>query len=89
MSLSDAVSIALRGEYVDDSEILDDDGVMLGVELYEFTSTLILTPFESMGNFETRLEYRYDKADGNDTYFAEEEDQQHGFAVQLLYWLEV
>ncbi len=93
MSLSDAVSVALRGEYVDDEEIreFNDDEVftgLAGVKLYEFTSTLILTPFESMGNFETRLEYRYDKADGNDMYFAGEEDQ-HGFAVQLLYWLEV
>ena len=87
-SLSDAISLALRGEYVDDSEILNDEGLEMGVELYEFTSTLILTPFESMGNFETRLEYRYDKADGDDTYFAGEEDQ-HGFAVQLLYWLDV
>lgn len=83
-SLSDAVTLALRGEYVDDSERVDT----LGLELYEFTSTLILTPFESMGNFETRLEYRYDKADGDDTYFAGGEDQ-HGFAVQLLYWLDV
>ena len=41
-----------------------------------------------MGNFETRLEYRYDKADGDDAYFAGE-DNQHGFAVQLLYWLDV
>ena len=93
-SLSDAISLALRGEYVDDSEIKEyheETGAYLGlkgVELYEFTSTLILTPFESMGNFETRLEYRYDKADGDDTYFAGEEDQ-HGFAVQLLYWLDV
>lgn len=87
-SLSDAMTLALRGEYVDDSEILDDSGGELGVKLYEFTSTLILTPFESAGNFETRLEYRYDKADGDDTYFAGEEDQ-HGFAVQLLYWIDV
>ena len=83
-SLSDAIALALRGEYVDESERVDT----LGLELYEFTSTLILTPFESVGNFETRLEYRYDKADGDDTYFAGEEDQ-HGFAVQLLYWLDV
>ena len=88
VSLADSMSLALRGEYVDDSEILGDDGAELGVELYEFTSTLILTPFESVGNFETRLEYRYDKADGDDTYFAGEEEQ-HGFAVQLLYWLDV
>ena len=93
MSLSDTMSLALRGEYVDDEEIreFDDDGMftgLAGLKLYEFTSTLILTPFESMGNFETRLEYRYDKADGDDTYFAGEEDQ-HGFAVQLLYWLDV
>ena len=92
-SLSDAMSLALRGEYVDDEEIrnFDDDGNftgLAGVKLYEFTSTLILTPFESMGNFETRLEYRYDKVDGDDAYFAGEEDQ-HGFAVQLLYWLDV
>ena len=88
VSLADSMSLALRGEYVDDSEILDADGMESGIELYEFTSTLILTPFESMGNFETRLEYRYDKADGDDAYFAGEEDQ-HGFAVQLLYWLDV
>ena len=93
VSLSDAMSLALRGEYVDDEEIknFDDEGNftgLAGVKLYEFTSTLILTPFESMGNFETRLEYRYDKADGDDAYFAGEEDQ-HGFAVQLLYWLDV
>ena len=91
-SLSDAITLALRGEYVDDSEIKiydEETGDFVGlngVELYEFTSTLILTPFESMGNFETRLEYRYDKADGDDAYFAGE-DNQHGFAVQLLYWL--
>lgn len=84
VSLSDAFTLALRGEYVDDSERVDTPGL----ELYEVTSTLILTPFESMGNFETRLEYRYDKADGDDAYFAGEEDQ-HGFAVQLLYWLDV
>lgn len=83
-SLSDAITLALRGEYVDDSERVDTPGL----ELYEFTSTLILTPFESVGSFETRLEYRYDKADGDDAYFAGEEDQ-HGFAVQLLYWLDV
>ena len=93
VSLSDAMSLALRGEYVDDEEIrnFDDDGNFTGladVKLYEFTSTLILTPFESMGNFETRLEYRYDKADGDDAYFGES-DEQHGFAVQLLYWLDV
>ncbi len=93
VSLSDAISLALRGEYVDDEEIknFDDEGNftgLAGVKLYEFTSTLMLTPFESMGNFETRLEYRYDKADGDDAYFAGEEDQ-HGFAVQLLYWLDV
>ena len=88
VSLSDAVSLALRGEYVDDSEILDDAGLESGLEFYEFTSTLILTPFESTGNFETRLEYRYDKVDGDDAYFAGE-DNQHGFAVQLLYWLDV
>ena len=82
--LSDSMTLALRGEYVDDSERVDTPGL----ELYEFTSTLILTPFESTGNFETRLEYRYDKADGDDTYFAGGEDQ-HGFAVQLLYWLGV
>ena len=82
VSLSDAMSLALRGEYVDDTETEN------AVELYEFTSTLILTPFESMGNFETRLEYRYDKADGDDAYFGES-DEQHGFAVQLLYWLDV
>ena len=81
-SLSDAISLALRGEYVDDSERVED-----AAELYEFTSTLILTPFESMGNFETRLEYRYDKADV-DGFFGERDDQ-HGFAVQLLYWLDV
>lgn len=83
-SFSDAIALALRGEYVDESERVDT----LGLELYEFTSTLILTPFESVGSFETRLEYRYDKADGDDAYFAGEEDQ-HGFAVQLLYWLDV
>ena len=88
VSLSDAMSLALRGEYVDDSEILDDAGLESGLEFYEFTSTLILTPFESTGNFETRLEYRYDKVDGDDAYFAGE-DNQHGFAVQLLYWLDV
>lgn len=88
ISLADSMSLALRGEYVDDSKILGDDGMELGVELYEFTSTLILTPLESMGNFETRLEYRYDKADGDDAYFAGG-DNQHGFAVQLLYWLDV
>lgn len=82
VSLSDAMSLALRGEYVDDSEIVDG-----AVELYEVTSTLILTPFESMGNFETRLEYRYDNANV-DGYFGESDDQ-HGFAVQLLYWLDV
>lgn len=85
-SLSDAITLALRGEYVDDSEILDDNGLESGLEFSEFTSTLILTPFESMGNFETRLEYRYDMVDGADDYFAGE-DNQHGFAVQLLYWL--
>ncbi len=84
VSLVDSMSIALRGEFVDESERVDTPGL----ELYEFTSTLILTPFESVGNFETRLEYRYDKADGDDAYFAGEEDQ-HGFAVQLLYWLDV
>lgn len=93
VSLADSMSLALRGEYVDDEEIrnFDDDGNftgLAGVKLYEFTSTLILTPFESMGNFETRVEYRYDNADGDDDYFAGEEDQ-HGFAVQLLYWLDV
>ena len=85
-SLSDVITLALRGEYVDDSEILDDNGLESGLEFSEFTSTLILTPFESMGNFETRLEYRYDMVDGADDYFAGE-DNQHGFAVQLLYWL--
>ena len=85
-SLSDVITLALRGEYVDDSEILDDTGAELGLEFSEFTSTLILTPFESMGNFETRLEYRYDMVDGDDTYF-NGKDNQHGFAVQLLYWL--
>ncbi len=84
VSLADSMSLALRGEYVDESERIDTPDL----ELYEFTSTLILTPFESVGNFETRLEYRYDKADGDDAYFAGEEDQ-HGFAVQLLYWLDV
>ena len=84
VSLADSMSLALRGEYVDESERVDTPDL----ELYEFTSTLILTPFESVGNFETRLEYRYDKADGDDAYFAGEEDQ-HGFAVQLLYWLDV
>ncbi|MXW21773.1 MAG: outer membrane beta-barrel protein [Candidatus Dadabacteria bacterium] len=93
VSLADSMSLALRGEYVDDEEIrnYDDDGNftgLAGVKLYEFTSTLILTPFESVGNFETRLEYRYDKADGDDAYFAGGDDQ-HGFAVQLLYWLDV
>lgn len=82
VSLADPMSLALRGEYVDDSERVEN-----AAELYEFTSTLILTPFESMGNFETRLEYRYDKADV-DGYFGES-DNQHGFAVQLLYWLDV
>ncbi len=84
MSLVDSMSIALRGEYVDEGERVDTPGL----ELYEFTSTLILSPFKSVGNFETRLEYRYDKADGDDMYFAGE-DKQHGFAVQLLYWLDV
>ena len=88
ISLADSLSLALRGEYVDDSEILDEEGMESGLEFYEFTSTLILTPFESMGNFETRLEYRYDTVEGDDTYFAGE-DEQHGFAVQLLYWLDV
>ncbi len=84
VSLADSMSLALRGEYVDESERVDTPDL----ELYEFTSTLILTPFESVGNFETRLEYRYDMADGDDAYFAGEDDQ-HGFAVQLLYWLDV
>ena len=84
VSLADSMSLALRGEYVDESERVDTPDL----ELYEFTSTLILTPFESMGNFETRVEYRYDGANGDDAYFAGEEDQ-HGFAVQLLYWLDV
>ena len=84
VSLADSMSLALRGEYVDESERVDTPGL----ELSEFTSTLILTPFESVGNFETRLEYRYDMADGDDAYFAGE-DNQHGFAVQLLYWLDV
>ena len=89
MSLSDAMSLALRGEYVDEEERLDSAGAELGLKLYEVTSTLIFTPFaDSTGNFETRLEYRYDKADGDDAYFAGKEDQ-HGFAVQLLYWLDV
>ncbi len=84
VSLADSMSLALRGEYVDESERVDTPGL----ELSEFTSTLILTPFESVGNFETRLEYRYDMADGDDAYFAGEDDQ-HGFAVQLLYWIDV
>ncbi len=84
VSLADSMSLALRGEYVDESERVDTPDL----ELSEFTSTLILTPFESVGNFETRLEYRYDMADGDDAYFAGE-DNQHGFAVQLLYWLDV
>lgn len=88
-SLTDSVGLSLRGEYVDDEEIVGDDGNELGVKLYEFTSTLIFTPFAATnGNFETRLEYRYDKADGDDGYFNGEE-RQHGFAVQLLYWLDV
>ena len=101
MSVSDAVSVALRGEYVDDEEIktfcdpsvdcvnntVVETGIM-GVKLYEVTSTLILSPFDGKGNFETRLEYRYDRASGDDTYFAGKKHQ-HGFAVQLLYWLDV
>ncbi len=88
MAVSDFVSVSLRGEYVDETERLDENGMDLGLKLYEFTSTLILKPFAdtTKGNFETRLEYRYDKADGDDIYFAGE-DNQHGFAVQLLYWL--
>ena len=87
VSLADSVSLALRGEYVDDTERTEASGDD-PLEFYEFTSTLILTPFESVGNFETRLEYRYDTVEGDDTYFAGE-DKQHGFAVQLLYWLDV
>ena len=94
MSVSDAISVALRGEYVDDEEIKTfDDTTMVetgvaGAKLYEVTSTLILSPFDGNGNFETRLEYRYDRASGDDAYFAGKK-QQHGFAVQLLYWLDV
>ena len=94
MSVSDAISVAFRGEYVDDEEIKTfDDTTMVetgvvGAKLYEVTSTLILSPFDGNGNFETRLEYRYDRASGDDTYFAGKK-QQHGFAVQLLYWLDV
>ena len=83
--LSDIMSVALRGEYVDDSERTDAEEK---AKLYEVTSTLIFAPFDGKGNFETRLEYRYDRASDNDTYFAGKK-QQHGFAVQLLYWLDV
>lgn len=84
VSLSDMMSVALRGEYVDDSERVDK-----AAKLYEVTSTFIFAPFDGQGNFETRLEYRYDRASDNDTYFAGGKKQQHGFAVQLLYWLDV
>ena len=82
MGFSDFMSVALRGEYVDDSERTD-----AAAKLYEVTSTLIFSPFDGNGNFETRLEYRYDRASDNDTFFAGKK-QQHGFAVQLLYWLD-
>ena len=84
MGLSDIMSVALRGEYVDDSERTAADEM---AKLYEVTSTLIFSPFDGKGNFETRLEYRYDRASDNDTFFAGKK-QQHGFAVQLLYWLD-
>lgn len=92
LAMSDLVSLSLRGEYVDDSDRVDDIGTdrIESVELYEFTSTLILKPFshETAGNLEARLEYRYDKADGDDSdsYFGED-DNQSSVAVQLLYWM--
>ncbi len=83
-ALSDPVTVSLRGEYVDDSE---RTGEGENVELYEFTSTFIFKLFPSdTGNTEARVEYRYDKADGVETYFGGD-NSQHGVAIQLLYWI--
>lgn len=89
-SFTDSLGLSIRGEYVDDEEIIiNEDGTTAGVKLYGFTSTLMFTPFAATdGNFETRLEYRYDRAGGDDHYFSGDK-QQHGVAVQLLYWLDV
>jgi len=95
VDLHPAVSLALRGEYFDDS-----DGVRLGtpVAVTEFTPTLILKPFKGliagnryMDNMELRLEYRWDHAD--EDYFVkdggEAKQNQHGVMAQVLYWIDL
>lgn len=80
--LTPDTKVALRGEYVDDGDA--------GATLYEFTPTVMWRPFGSseMGTLETRLEYRWDRAD--EPYFPSDsglEKDQHALLFQLLYWI--
>lgn len=76
--------LSLRAEYVDDS-----DAATTPVKLFEVTPTVSWKPFggdSEAGSFETRFEYRWDRADVE--YFPSDsglEKDQHALLVQLLY----
>ncbi len=78
------LNLSLRAEYVDDSETSDS------VKLFEITPTVAWKPFGESGKgvFETRFEYRWDRADVE--YFPSDsglKKDQHALLLQLLYWI--
>ncbi|MCK5390977.1 MAG: outer membrane beta-barrel protein [Deltaproteobacteria bacterium] len=90
-----AITLALRGEYFDDT-----DGFRTGTaqKLFELTPTIAFKPFKGLiagnrfiDNFEARAEFRWDHSD--ERYFETNdgglEKDQYGVMGQLLYWIEL
>ena len=93
-----AVTLALRGEFFDDS-----DGVRIGtpgtgIKVYEVTPTISIRPFKGLiagvrylDNMEWRFEFRWDHA--QDPFFVQDDGSlskdRYGLMAQILYWIEI